>query len=289
MKIIKMLIAIIIALFLIAGATAIIGETIISEASIPSEDGVIGLTLEKTTDIETMRQYISICDARMEQSHAMAEMARALGYQDTHKIIQTAKEEYNSALKLKQYYQPLVEAYDLEQARIEAERKAEQERAAKIEAERKAKEEAERKAKEEAERKAQQAVIKQTSGQYPNATQVWNIMKSYGWSDIVCAGIMGNMMRECGGDTLNLNPYAGSSHYGLCQWSKQYHGGAWGKDIAGQLAYLKSTLNLNIFNGCSTPEAAAEKFCWSYERPAKSDPAYKRLANARTAYNYFCN
>lgn len=270
MKIIKMLMAIIIVLILIAGTIAIIGETIISEASIPSENGVIGLTLEKTTDIETMRQYISICDARMEQSHTMAEMARALGYQDTHKIIQTAKEEYNSALKLKQYYQPLVETYDLEQARIEAERKA--------------KEEAERKAREEAERKAQQ-----TSGQYPNATQVWNIMKSYGWSDIVCAGIMGNMMRECGGDTLNLNPYAGSSHYGLCQWSKQYHSGALGKDITGQLAYLKSTLDLNIFNGCNTPEAAAEKFCWSYERPAKSDPAYKRLANARTAYNYFCN
>lgn len=125
--------------------------------------------------------------------------------------------------------------------------------------------------------------------QYPNAAQIWEIMKSYGWNDIICAGILGNMMRECGGDTLSVNPYAQNSHYGLCQWSRQYHPQAWGKDIAGQLEYLKNTLDISVFNNCYTPEDAAEVFCWKYERPSKTDPVSKRRNNARTAYNYFTN
>ena len=229
-------------------------QTIISEANIPSETNVMGITLEETTDIETMRTYIVACDAHMNNAHEMAEAARGLNYPEDHIIIVTAKQEYNQAWKLKQYYSNIVNEYDMEQKRLEEEKQLEE--------------------------------IKLS--EYPNATQVWNIMKSYGWSDIICAGIMGNMMRECGGDTFNLNPYAGTSHYGLCQWSKRYHGGAWGKDIAGQLEYLKATLDISIFNGCTTPEKAAEKFCWSYERPASSDPVHKRINNARRAYEYFC-
>lgn len=122
---------------------------------------------------------------------------------------------------------------------------------------------------------------------YPVAEEVWCIMKSYGWSNEICAGIMGNMMRECGGDTLQLNPYAQNSHYGLCQWSRRYHSGAWNKDIAGQLEYLKSTLNISIFDGCTTPEEVAGVFCDKYERPGSRDPRYKRLNNARQAYEYF--
>ena len=124
-------------------------------------------------------------------------------------------------------------------------------------------------------------------GEYAVAEQVWSIMKSYGWSDEICAGIMGNMMRECGGDTLQLNPYAQNSHYGLCQWSRTYHYGAWGKDVAGQLEYLKGSLNIAIFDGCTTPEEIAAVFCDKYERPGSRDPRYKRLANARAAYEYF--
>lgn len=37
------------------------------------------------------------------------------------------------------------------------------------------------------------------------ASQVWTRLKSYGYSDSVAAGIIGNMMRECGGDTLDLD------------------------------------------------------------------------------------
>lgn len=133
-----------------------------------------------------------------------------------------------------------------------------------------------------------ETVIEVPQGEYPAATQVWNIMKSYGWSDIVCAGIMGNMMRECGGDTLNLEwdlVYYG--YYGLCQWSSTYHSGAWYLDIPGQCEFLKNSLDLSMFDGCTTPEEAAYVFCKRYERPAASDPVYKREANARRAYSYF--
>ena len=246
-------------------------DTTTSEANIPSETEVY-LTLEETDNIDTMRSYVSICEEDKEKAHNMAEIARDLGYSDDHIIIQFAKARYSNSLDLQNKYQAKINVIEEEIRKQEAERLK--------------REEEKRKREEEQRKKELEA---QNSGTYPAATQVWNIMKSYGWSDIICAGIMGNMMRECGGDTLNLNPYAGSSHYGLCQWSKTYHGGAWGKDIPGQLEYLRNTLDINIFNGCGSPEAAAEIFCWNYERPAKSDPVHKRIANARVAYNCYVN
>lgn len=125
---------------------------------------------------------------------------------------------------------------------------------------------------------------------YPIARQVWDIMKSYGWSDIICAGIMGNMMRECGGDTLALRWDAvnrSGGHYGLCQWSKKYYPEIWGGSIEEQLEYLRKTLDIGMFNKCKTPQEAAYIFSKYYERPAQVDPSGKRRANAKTAYNYF--
>jgi hypothetical protein len=64
------------------------------------------------------------------------------------------------------------------------------------------------------------------ASEYPVATQVWLFLKEeLGYSDAVCAGIIGNMMAECGGHTLNLqwNLYNASYHYGLCQWSSRYY------------------------------------------------------------------
>lgn len=52
------------------------------------------------------------------------------------------------------------------------------------------------------------------------ASIVWNCMKKYGWNDIMCAGIMGNMMAEVGGQTFNLDyNSSGGCGYGLCQWT----------------------------------------------------------------------
>ena len=40
--------------------------------------------------------------------------------------------------------------------------------------------------------------------EYPAATEVWLYLKELGYNDYVCAGIMGNLMAETGGQTLNL-------------------------------------------------------------------------------------
>lgn len=57
--------------------------------------------------------------------------------------------------------------------------------------------------------------------EYPVATYVWLYMKNeFGWSDIVCAGVMGNLMAECGGCwTQDLDwTLNSSSGLGMVQW-----------------------------------------------------------------------
>ena len=84
---------------------------------------------------------------------------------------------------------------------------------------------------------------------YPVATEIWLQMKSYGWTDAACAGIMGNIMRESGGDMLSwIDPDARyNGHYGLCQWSYKYyqdihpHDG-WAPSIFEQIEYLRYTI-----------------------------------------------
>ena len=41
--------------------------------------------------------------------------------------------------------------------------------------------------------------------EYPAATVIWITLKEEGFSDEVIAGIIGNLMAEVGGQTLNLN------------------------------------------------------------------------------------
>ena len=64
-------------------------------------------------------------------------------------------------------------------------------------------------------------------GEYPIAEIVWKFLTvDMGYSNYVAAGIMGNMMVECGGFTLNLDWSAinpSSKCYGLCQWHPKYH------------------------------------------------------------------
>ena len=59
------------------------------------------------------------------------------------------------------------------------------------------------------------------ASEYPVATKVWLYMKNeFGWNDIVCAGIMGNMMAECGGcwtSDLDWDVHS-SSGFGMIQW-----------------------------------------------------------------------
>lgn len=141
--------------------------------------------------------------------------------------------------------------------------------------------------------------------QYPVATEIWLQMKSYGWSDAACAGIMGNFMRETAGDTLYIKSdiYNGSrSHYGLCQWSKRYYPGIqptaeWTPSTAEQVEYLRYTIihqrELRFHYGfdedylinATDCREVARVFCNNYERPGESTA--RRENNADKAWRYF--
>jgi hypothetical protein len=139
----------------------------------------------------------------------------------------------------------------------------------------------------------------------PVATEVWLAMKEFGWSDVVCAGIMGNLMRETGGDTLHLRPTANSSSgFGLVQWTGQRKKDMCNKyghspTIAEQMEFMKDELfgsngvrkqvtdqqRERIFEA-DTPEKCAAEFARWFERPASKNYS-RREANAKKAYNYF--
>ena len=214
------------------------------------------------TDAE--RDYTALieeCINNKNIAHEMAECARALGYAEDHVIIKTASarwwEEEN---KQKEYEQKLVEAskpVEDDSYVVSDEKKAE----------------------------------------YPYASQVWEFLKNdMELNDYVAAGILGNMMAECGGQTLALQPFIYTrGYYGLCMWYVDYTPQVAWQDVAGQLEVLKDTCKKNIeyFGGdydyfCSlTNEVdAAWYFTKYYERGGWHSVRGK---NATTALNYFAS
>lgn len=158
----------------------------------------------------------------------------------------------------------------------------------------------------EAEEARIEAMWSEKAGEYPVATQVWRYMKEeLGWNDYVCAGVMGNMMAEVGGQTLNLQPYlyghSGANYYGLCQWSSRYYPSIQGADVDAQLDFLASTvkkeldtygylfrssLDYEAFCNLTNAEDAAMAFAKAYERCGSGSYGV-RQRNAIKAYNYF--
>lgn len=207
------------------------------------------------TLIELIAEQISIMDA----AHDMAEAGRKLGYDNSHDVINLAKEEYLKAEELAERYQNI---YD--------------------------------------------ELLKhwhQKEEEYPVATYIWSYLKDLGYSNQVCAGILGNIMREVGGgDTLNLQYDAHNpTHYGICQWSKTYYPDVWGASLEIQCDYLRDTIQdeFNIFGSnykkdfgyqdfirlTDTREAAAA-FALCYERCGNGNYS-QRVENAIVAYSYF--
>lgn len=141
--------------------------------------------------------------------------------------------------------------------------------------------------------------------EYPYATKTWLYLKDMGYSDIACAGILGNLMAECGGHTLNLDPYLydknTGQYYGMFQWSRQYYPKADGMNFEEQLAYFKETVRPifetwgknyqsgfthDDFNTLESPRDAALAFAKVYERCASW--TYERRQNfSEVAYQYF--
>ena len=143
--------------------------------------------------------------------------------------------------------------------------------------------------------------------EYPVATQAWLYMKNeLGFSDIVCAGIMGNMMAECGGcwtSDLDWDVHS-SSGFGMIQWlggRKQQLFSIYGSNpsVENQLDFVKDELygtngvtkqvtdsQLDKIINAETPEDCAYAFACYYERCGE-DHRWVRRDYARRAYEYF--
>ena len=142
--------------------------------------------------------------------------------------------------------------------------------------------------------------------EYPVATAVWlHLTENMEYNDYVAAGIIGNMMAECGDQTLKLkwNHYNKTRHYGLCQWSKKYYPKMQGATLEEQLAFMSESFPVDMntygkkykkgfkhedFMNLTDEREAAEAFMKAYERPSGRDLG-QRKKNATKALEYFTN
>jgi hypothetical protein len=142
--------------------------------------------------------------------------------------------------------------------------------------------------------------------EYPVATTVWRYLtEDMGYSDYVAAGIIGNMMAECGGQTLELKWDAknkSSGCYGLCQWHPRYYKEIQSADLDAQLEFMaisfpdvlsrylstcyKKGFTYEDFLAMEDPGEIAYAFCVTYERPGPGRYTQRRT-NAVKAYEYF--
>ena len=143
--------------------------------------------------------------------------------------------------------------------------------------------------------------------EYPAATEAWLIMsEEFGWSDAVCAGIIGNLMAECGGCwTQDLDWQINTKHgMGMVQWiggRRNQLVALYGENptVRDQMMFMRDELyglngvtkqvtesQLNEIMNASSPEECAYAFAAYYERCASQHRA-PRKGYARTAYEYF--
>ena len=134
---------------------------------------------------------------------------------------------------------------------------------------------------------------------YAQSAQVWTYLKSLGLNDYVCAGIMGNIMAEVGGNTLEISRYSqteSNGYYGICQWAgarKQRLLNDFGTTLESQLRFLSVELFEVIPKGSSFYNMQDEKeaalyFAKYYER-CGTGSYYVRQTNATAALDYFTN
>ena len=136
------------------------------------------------------------------------------------------------------------------------------------------------------------------------ATKTYEYLTERNFSSSAACGIIGNMMIETSGGTLDLKPYVYSpsgNFYGLCQWSIKYYSGAKDLPFEYQLDYLLGTLTwefntfgwlyregftLEDFIALNNPEEAALIFAKVYERCGPSSYDLRKEA-ALKAYKHF--
>lgn len=132
---------------------------------------------------------------------------------------------------------------------------------------------------------------------YSQATVIWNKLKSVGLNDYVCSGIIGNIMSEVGGQTLDISKwpqYSKNNYYGICQWSgtrKTRLLNNFGTSLEAQANFLVTELfevipKNNSFYNMQDEKEAALYFAKYYER-CSSKYYSVRQNNATKALNYF--
>ena len=230
---------------------------------------------------EELVKLIAEAENIKNNAHIMAESARALGWKDNDKLIKELQTKWQKAnVEQKIYQEKLDEIVAKEFA--EAQRIEEEKLAAK---------------------QLEEAKWASKAAEYPAATQIWRYMKALGWNDYVCAGIMGNLMTEVGGQTLDIRYTSSSSdYYGMCQWNRAYSK-VWGTNLETQCDFLRDTIkyefdtygfkyqkgfNFNSFLNMNDAKQAALAFAKSYERCASFSYSI-RQSNAIKAYEYFVN
>lgn len=138
--------------------------------------------------------------------------------------------------------------------------------------------------------------------EYPVATTIWNYLKDLGYNDYVAAGIIGNIMAEVGGQTLNIQPtLSNGTYYGMCQWKLCYYPSVNGLETEGQLDLLASTIEQEFnefghvsgysyeeFLNIQNEQTAALAFAKTYERCGSGSHSV-RQKNATKALEYFTN
>ena len=136
------------------------------------------------------------------------------------------------------------------------------------------------------------------------AARTYEYLTLRNFSKASACGIIGNMMIETSGGTLDLRPYVYSpsgNFYGLCQWSTTYYSGAKDLPFEHQLDYLLGTMpwefktfgwlykegfDFEGFIQMKDPTEAALAFATVYERCGPV--SYKlRQEAALKAYKYF--
>lgn len=145
----------------------------------------------------------------------------------------------------------------------------------------------------------EEAEWEQRYEEYPEATTIWLYLTvEMGYNDYVAAGVLGNIMNEAGGNSLDINPSAQNSggYYGICQWNSSIYGEVWYCNLVEQLDYLNRTIeyeydcygNMSYENFCNLTDEreAALSFARSYER-CSSGSYTRRQNNATTALSYF--
>ena len=190
----------------------------------------------------------------------LATAARQLGYEDSHPIIQTAKKEWDKANKS---YNSYKEEYDTIVQK-------------------------------------ENDIWTKRQKEYPIATYIWKHLKNMGYNDYVCAGIMGNIMVEVGGQTLQLDHMARGAYFGICQWSKGYKE-VWGANLDRQCVFLTNTIDyeLNTYGFCykqgfkynnfialTDEKQAALAFAKCYERCSSKSYSLRQKC-ATKALEYF--